>query len=125
MPCSPGDDNLVLPLLSLGGNGVVSVASNLVPDRMVAFVGAALAGDFAAAQKMHYELLPLFKGIFLETNPIPIKAALAMVGRIAESYRLPMCPLSEGNRKALSGLLRDLKILKAPARSKGAAAAAR
>ena len=118
-----GDDNLVLPLLSLGGNGVVSVASNLVPERMVAFVGAALSGNFAAAQKLHYELLPLFKGIFLETNPIPIKAALAMAGRIAESYRLPMCPMGEANRKALAGLLQDLKVLKSPARPKAAASA--
>ncbi len=119
-----GDDNLVLPLMSLGGSGVVSVASNLVPDRMTGFIQAALAGDFARARRLHYELLPLFKGIFLETNPIPIKAALAMKGMIQESYRLPMCPMTEGNRKALAAILTELRILKPPAPRKAAPAAA-
>ena len=66
-----GDDNLVFPIMALGGTGVISVASNLVPDRMVAFVGALLKGDWAAARSMHYELLPLFRAMFIETNPIP------------------------------------------------------
>ncbi len=73
-----GDDNLVYPIMTLGGTGVISVASNLVPDRMSAFVGALLKGDVASARRMHYELLPLFRAIFVETNPVPIKAALAM-----------------------------------------------
>ncbi len=106
-----GDDNLVLPLMALGGNGVVSVASNIAPERMVEFVQAALKGDYAKARRMHYELLPLFKGIFLETNPIPIKAALAMKGMLQESYRLPMCPMGEANRKALAAILKDLRLL--------------
>jgi 4-hydroxy-tetrahydrodipicolinate synthase len=106
-----GDDNLVFPVMALGGHGVISVASNLVPQQMSRFVGAALKGDWNAARKMHYELLPLFKAIFIETNPIPIKAALAMKGMITESYRLPMCAMAPKNREALQSALRELKIL--------------
>jgi 4-hydroxy-tetrahydrodipicolinate synthase len=97
--------------MALGGKGVVSVASNIVPDRMAKFVGAAMKGDWEAARKMHYELLPLFKAIFIETNPIPIKAALAMKGMIAETYRLPMCPMAPKNRESLATTMRELNIL--------------
>ena len=87
-----GDDNLVFPIMALGGKGVISVASNLVPDRMAKFVGAALKGDWDGARKMHYELLPLFKAMFIETNPIPIKAAMAMKGMMAEILPAPDVP---------------------------------
>jgi 4-hydroxy-tetrahydrodipicolinate synthase len=106
-----GDDNLVLPMMVLGCKGVISVASNIVPDRMARFVGAALKGDWESARKMHYELLPLFKAIFIETNPIPIKAAMAMKGMIVESYRLPMCPLAPKSRESLAATLREMKVL--------------
>jgi 4-hydroxy-tetrahydrodipicolinate synthase len=106
-----GDDNLVYPIVTLGGTGVISVASNLVPDRMTAFVGALLKGDLASARRMHYELLPLFRAIFVETNPVPIKAALAMKGMIAETYRLPMCPLAPKSREKLTAVLRDLRLV--------------
>jgi 4-hydroxy-tetrahydrodipicolinate synthase len=106
-----GDDNLVLPFMVLGVSGVISVASNIVPERMVKFVCAALKGDWDGARKMHYELLPLFKAIFVETNPIPIKAALAMKGMITESYRLPMCALTPASRTTLEGALKDAKVL--------------
>ncbi len=106
-----GDDNLTLPLMALGGKGVISVASNIVPDRMAEFVGAALRGEWEKARKLHYELLPLFRAIFIETNPIPIKAALAMKGMIRETYRLPMCEMSEEHKKALRSVLEKLKIL--------------
>ena len=106
-----GDDNLVLPITALGGTGVISVASNLVPDRMVRFVNAMLKGDWAAARAMHYELLPLFKALFVETNPIPIKAAMAMKGLIVESYRLPMCPLAPKSRETLTSALREMRVL--------------
>jgi 4-hydroxy-tetrahydrodipicolinate synthase len=106
-----GDDNLAFPLMALGGNGVISVASNIVPDRMAGFVGAARKGDWDKARRLHYELLPLFKGIFLETNPIPIKAALAMKGMMVESYRLPMCPMAEGTRRSLTSILKEMRIL--------------
>jgi 4-hydroxy-tetrahydrodipicolinate synthase len=106
-----GDDNLAFPLIALGGKGVISVASNLVPGRMKEFVSAALRGQWDKARELHYRLLPLFKAIFIETNPIPIKAALAMKGMMEEVYRLPMCPMGEENRKTLAGVLRELKIL--------------
>jgi len=106
-----GDDNLVFPIMALGGRGVISVVSNLVPDRMAKFVNAALQGDWDGARKMHYELLPLFKAMFIETNPIPIKAAMAMKGMMAEIYRLPMCPLAPKNRESLQATLKELKVL--------------
>ena len=106
-----GDDNLVYPLMALGGTGVISVASNLVPDRMTAMVGALLKGDFAAARRMHYDLLPLFRAMFIETNPIPVKAAMAMKGMMTETYRLPMCPLAPKSREKLAAVLRDLRLV--------------
>ena len=106
-----GDDNLAFPLIALGGKGVISVASNLVPGRMKEMVGAALRGQWDKARELHYRLLPLFKAIFIETNPIPIKAALAMKGLMKEVYRLPMCPMGEENRKTLAVVLRELKVL--------------
>jgi 4-hydroxy-tetrahydrodipicolinate synthase len=106
-----GDDNLAFPLIALGGKGVISVASNLAPGRMKEFIAAALKGQWDKARELHYRLLPMFKAIFLETNPIPIKAALAMKGMIQETYRLPMCPMGAENRKALAGVLEELKLL--------------
>ena len=106
-----GDDNLTYSLMALGGKGVISVASNAVPDRMKDLTHSALKGDWDRARKLHYELLPLFKAIFLETNPIPIKATMAMKGFVEEVYRLPMCPMSGENKKALTEVLKQLKIL--------------
>jgi 4-hydroxy-tetrahydrodipicolinate synthase len=106
-----GDDNLTFPLMILGGRGVVSVASNLVPDRMAAFVGAALKGNVEEARKFHYELLPLFKALFIETNPIPVKAACALKGMVKEVYRLPLCPMAKENKEKLISVLREYKLL--------------
>ncbi len=106
-----GDDALVFPIMALGGTGVISVASNLVPDRMSKFVQAALKGDWDAARRMHYELLPLFRAIFIETNPIPIKAAMAMKDMVSETYRLPMCPMAPKNRESLASTLKAMKLL--------------
>jgi len=106
-----GDDNLTYPLMVLGGSGVVSVASNIVPDKMVAFCEAALNNDYAKARTMHYELLPLFKAMFIETNPIPVKAALALKGLIGEVYRLPMCPMMKENKEKLVKVLKQYNIL--------------
>jgi 4-hydroxy-tetrahydrodipicolinate synthase len=106
-----GDDNLTYPLMALGGKGVISVASNAVPDRMKDLTHTALRGDWDRARKLHYELLPLFKAIFLETNPIPIKATMAMKGFVEEVYRLPMCQMSGENKKTLTEILKQLKIL--------------
>jgi 4-hydroxy-tetrahydrodipicolinate synthase len=105
-----GDDNMTLPMIAIGANGVISVAGNLIPEEMNLFVKAALSGKPDEAREHHYRLLPLFKGLFIETNPIPIKAALALKGMIKEIYRLPMCPLGAENRAKLVKLLKKLEI---------------
>lgn len=101
-----GDDSLTLPMMVLGAKGVISVASNLVPAEVTAMVHAALDGRWNEARDLHFRLYPLFRDIFIETNPIPIKAALAMVGRIAEEYRLPLCPMADDNRETLKAAMR-------------------
>jgi 4-hydroxy-tetrahydrodipicolinate synthase len=106
-----GDDNLTFPLMALGGRGVVSVASNIVPDLMRDLTHAALEGEWERARTLHYALLPLFKVIFVETNPIPIKAALGLKGVLKEVYRLPMCPPAEESRKKIKAVLQELGIL--------------
>lgn len=106
-----GDDNITLELIKAGGNGVISVASNIVPDRMVAMVRAALDGNFAQADKLNNELAPLFEAEFIETNPIPIKCALAMKGMCKEVYRLPMCEMSAEHREELKKILREMRII--------------
>jgi 4-hydroxy-tetrahydrodipicolinate synthase len=103
-----GDDALALPTLALGGDGVVSVASNLAPAKIAALVKAGLGGDFVAARTLHYELLPFIKAVFIETNPIPIKAALSMAGLPAGPVRPPLAPLSESNRRALEAAVKGL-----------------
>jgi 4-hydroxy-tetrahydrodipicolinate synthase len=105
-----GDDNLTLPIVALGGKGVISVASNLIPKDMEELTSAAVAGEIEKAREIHYRLLPFFQAIFLETNPIPIKAALAEAGRLEEIYRLPMCPMSKQPRKALIDVIKKLKL---------------
>lgn len=100
-----GDDNLVYPIMLLGGSGVISVASNLLPELMVEMVTAALEGKWNQAKMIHYRLLPFFKSLFMESNPIPIKAAMAMKGLITEKYRLPLCCLSDEHRRELAGIL--------------------
>jgi 4-hydroxy-tetrahydrodipicolinate synthase len=106
-----GDDNMTLPLMVLGGKGIISVASNIVPDKVGAMVHAALKKDWDTARQLHFELLPLFKAIFIETNPIPIKAALAMKGMIEESYRLPLCPMQPENKAKLKAILEKSGVL--------------
>ncbi len=106
-----GDDNITFPLICLGGVGVISVVSNLTPAPVVEMVAAALKGDVANARRLHNRLYPLFKGLFIETNPIPVKAAMAMKGLIKATYRLPMCPLSPQHQKELEGILKEQGLL--------------
>ena len=106
-----GDDALTLPLMSVGGCGVISVASNLVPDRMARLVNLALAGDFAAARREHDALLPLMLVNFVESNPIPVKAGLAMLGLCEPVYRLPMVPPSEQSAARIRQTLVDAGVL--------------
>jgi len=106
-----GDDNMTFPLMKLGGKGVISVASNIIPNEIHKLAEYALKGDFKKAEELHNKLMPLFKGIFIETNPTPIKAALAMKGMIKESYRLPMCEMQPENKIKLKEILQGLNII--------------
>lgn len=106
-----GDDSVVLPVAALGGIGVVSVASNIAPKLISDLAHLCAAGDYAAARKLYNRLTPLFKTLFVESNPIPVKAALAMVGLIEEVYRLPMVPMTPGNRTKLEQVLIEIEIL--------------
>lgn len=106
-----GDDSLTLPIMAVGGRGVISVLSNLVPARIVQLVDAALAGDFNAARERHLALFPLFRAMFLETNPIPIKTAMAAAGYDTGELRLPLCEMAEDNSAALERCLRDAGVI--------------
>ena len=102
-----GDDSMTLPLMSVGAKGVISVLSNIIPDKIKAMVDAKLAGDSALARQYHLELFPLFKGMFVETNPIPIKTAMAMMGMDSGEVRMPLCEMAEENVEQLRSLLED------------------
>jgi 4-hydroxy-tetrahydrodipicolinate synthase len=106
-----GDDSLTLPMIAVGASGVVSVAANVVPDRTAALVAAANAGDYAKAREIHYELLPLFSALFLETNPMPVKACLAKMGHIENNLRLPLTPVLEATSAKLDAVLKEMKLV--------------
>ena len=106
-----GDDAVTLPAMAVGARGVISVASNQVPGPMAQMVDAALREDFAAARAIHKRLLPLMSVNFLESNPIPVKASLVMMGLITEAYRLPMVPPGVETRRRLEAVLRQLDLL--------------
>ena len=105
-----GDDAFTLALLALGGTGVISVAANEVPSEMAALVDLAAGGDFAAARKVHERLLPLMQINFIESNPIPVKAAMAALGLLEETYRLPMTPPTDPSRRRIVDALRALGL---------------
>jgi 4-hydroxy-tetrahydrodipicolinate synthase len=107
-----GDDSLTLPFMAVGARGVVSVASNIIPRQVAQMVRLFIAGKAANAAKLHAKFYPLFKDLFIETNPVPVKAALAMMGLIEEEYRLPLAPLSAANRQTLRATLKACRILK-------------
>jgi len=107
-----GDDSLTLPLMSVGGKGVISTSSNVAPSQMAALVRTFAAGDAAGARALHHELLPLFDALFCETNPIPVKAACAALGWCDGEIRLPMTQITEPNLERLKVVLKDLGILK-------------
>jgi 4-hydroxy-tetrahydrodipicolinate synthase len=107
-----GDDALTLPILAVGGRGVISVIANLLPNESAAVADAALRGDWNEARRVHYRMLPLMRALFLETNPIPIKAALAMAGFCRDELRLPLLPMSEGPRAKLRAVMREMGVLK-------------
>jgi len=107
-----GDDNITLPLLAIGGSGVVSVIANIVPRETADLVHAALDGDWKRARDLHYRLFPLARAAFLETNPIPIKEAMAMAGMLEPEFRLPMCRMSDANREKLRAILTPYALVK-------------
>ncbi len=106
-----GDDPLTLPMMSLGGKGVITVTANVAPTDMAHMVSAALKGDYERARALHFKLTPLFSALFLETNPIPVKAALAMMGKMSEEVRLPLTPLADEYRPQLREALKQADIL--------------
>jgi 4-hydroxy-tetrahydrodipicolinate synthase len=107
-----GDDSLTLPFMAVGAQGVISVASNVIPRQVAQMVKAFAAGRVSAALKLHQKYYPLFKDLFIETNPVPVKAALAMLGQMEEEYRLPLVPMSARNRELLRATMKAVGLLK-------------
>jgi 4-hydroxy-tetrahydrodipicolinate synthase len=107
-----GDDALTLPFMAVGAQGVISVASNVAPRQVATMVRAFAAGNVKKALQIHQQLYPLFKDLFIETNPVPVKAALAMLGLIDEEYRLPLVRMSAANRASLKAALKASGVLK-------------
>ena len=106
-----GNDNLTLPMISMGAEGVISVVANVDPARMSRLVNEALSGDFESAMKTHYELYSLMKVLFIESNPVPVKEALNMMGRPAGHVRMPLAPLQDANRERLMMVLEELALI--------------
>jgi len=106
-----GDDSLALPMIREGACGVISVASNIIPAEVVALCQAALAGDYETAQVVHDKYAQLFDDLFIDTNPIPIKAAMAMKGMLEEIYRLPMCSMTDEDKAVLRASLETAGVL--------------
>jgi len=106
-----GDDSLTVPMISVGASGVISVASNVIPREMGDMVRAALSGDFAKALEYHAKFYPLFRDLFIDTNPVMVKEALAMLGKIERVFRLPLCETTEANRERLRATLKNTGVL--------------
>ena len=102
-----GDDSLTLPMMALGAKGVISVANNVMPKEVKELTSSALAGDFKKAREIHYRLYDLFKALFLETNPIPVKTACWMLGMCEKEFRLPLCEMKPENEKKLREVLKS------------------
>ncbi len=106
-----GDDGLTIPLMSIGGKGIISVASNIVPADMSAMIDAMDSGDVRKARGLHQKMSPLFDVLFVETNPIPVKAALAMMGKIEYEYRLPLCKMATANYDKLKKVMQNYGLI--------------
>src|SRR5947209_19892627 len=107
-----GDDAVTLPLIALGAEGIVSVASNEVPDLMSQMTNLALTGNWDEARALHYRLLPLMEVNFIESSPGPVKAAMAMLGLVQENFRLPLVPITEKSRARVREVITELGLLK-------------
>jgi len=106
-----GDDALTLPMMAVGAKGVVTVTANVLPTEMVDLVKTFADGKIDEARRIHFKLSPLFAALFYETNPIPIKAALGMMGKIDPELRLPLCPMAQDTREKLVRVLKDLALI--------------
>jgi len=106
-----GDDSLTLPIMAMGGEGIISVASNLIPAEMSQMVDLALSGKWEEARKLHYRYLDLMELNFIESSPIPVKYALSRMGKLEEAYRLPLCPLSDPSKKVMDQELDKLNLV--------------
>lgn len=106
-----GDDFTTLPLMALGGKGAISVSANVAPKLVSQMCALWEKGKFEEARKIHYKLEPLNASMFIETNPIPVKTALALMGKIREEFRLPLCEMAPANREKLKKVLKDLKLV--------------
>ncbi|HOO90866.1 MAG TPA: dihydrodipicolinate synthase family protein, partial [Syntrophales bacterium] len=106
-----GDDFTVLPLLAVGGKGVISVISNIIPGDMAAMIDAFEAGDLEKARELHYRMNPIMEGCFLETNPIPVKTALAMMGKITLELRLPLYKMTDATYQKLTKIVTDYGLI--------------
>ncbi len=106
-----GDDFFTFPLLSIGGRGVISVVSNIVPADMAAMIDAFEAGDIKRAKELHHKLVPLIDSLFIETNPVPVKAALSMMGKISYDVRLPMYKMSDSNYEKLKAVMKNYGLI--------------
>lgn len=106
-----GDDTLALPMISVGAAGVISVASNVIPKAMGDMVRFALAGNFTDARELHFKYYPLFHDLFIDTNPVMVKEAMALMGKIERSFRLPLCETTEANLNSLKATLERLELL--------------
>jgi 4-hydroxy-tetrahydrodipicolinate synthase len=107
-----GDDSLTLPVLSIGGTGVISVAANIIPKEIAELTAEFEKGNFKTALNIHYKILPLIKALFIETNPIPIKTALGLIGLCSPDLRLPLCSMCEENQAKLKKALKDFGLIK-------------
>ncbi|MFP6605946.1 MAG: dihydrodipicolinate synthase family protein, partial [Myxococcota bacterium] len=103
-----GDDSMTLPVMAMGGQGVISTTSNVAPEQMLELVRVFRSGDSVRALSLHQQLMPLFDALFCETNPIPLKAALGIMGLIDPEIRLPLTPITQPNREALQVTLKEL-----------------
>ncbi|MDR4507834.1 MAG: 4-hydroxy-tetrahydrodipicolinate synthase [Candidatus Brocadiaceae bacterium] len=106
-----GEDSLILPIMAVGGKGVISVVANVVPADTVALTRHCLEGNFEEAKKYHYKLFPLSKGMFIETNPIPVKTALRLMGKLNGEMRLPLCEMTKEHEERLVNILKNYGLL--------------
>jgi 4-hydroxy-tetrahydrodipicolinate synthase len=113
LPILSGDDPLALPMMAVGAVGVISVTANILPAETARLASAALAGDWETAREIHYRLYRISQAMFIDTNPVPVKTALAMMGRVKEEFRLPLVGISDQNRSKLRAILAEFDLLPA------------